>query len=659
MTNPILALSAYAEHERALGHLGAPGFRPVEFHICIDLDFQGVCQQVRGLSQPSETRKNMVQGVVLWVPMIDRSSDKTPRILGDDERYIVSDTTCRNLFVQRLDEIAAVLEEAGVKHDKFEAVRRFYEHHLGTLDLDDLEIEIRAARVGRAAGFRPNITFSVSEEGLGGEPILTDQELVTHLRPSLYRGEELIATCCLTGLEVPVARLHGQVRGSALSKAGAQDTGARLISFNNENAQSYGTTTKTGYLNGPMDARIVESYTDGFFLLNQFENRRAVIGSERRVVYNFMARDGGAAIIERERAAIIGDTSGEESEKARQELAVINALSHHPHAASGPLAISLDDPINTLVIAPQGGRLAIVDFAEMPVAERYAQVERWAEDMRLEHGPQVRQPFVNIKQFLAALQGFVPEARSVNEWPDGDREVFTQDLYLAATMGRTLGPDILIAAIHAWRSTVQGVRGVLAKKGAQPPEIERYVMRTQHRLAALAKLCLTRGPESQRCPLPAELDRECDLLPYLYGRMFACMVFAQERAQPSINSGFTSMMGAAMRSPGAVLTRLQAKSSSHVERMRKMAERLDQSGGNEKERAIAWASFRKVSADMAEACGLVGGRPWKMALTPQEQGTFMVGYYLQRTAFFRRSETAGSDEPEIPEVPPSPVQEAA
>jgi CRISPR-associated protein Csd1 len=174
---------------------------------------------------------------------------------------------------------------------------------------------------------------------------------------------------------------------------------------------------------------------------------------------------------------------------------------------------------------------------------------------------------------------------------------------LRAIVGGTRYPDALYS-------------GILMRVRA-----ERTVDRTK---AAAVKTCLTQNGihyESYKEVVQVALNETSAYKPYVLGRLFALLEQAQESANPGINATITDKyFDSACATPRLAFPTLLKLSRHHIS----------------KDEKWGWRSDRLIGevTDLLEA----EDDPYPAHLTPEEQGLFILGYYHQRQARFKKKD---------------------
>jgi CRISPR-associated protein Csd1 len=542
-------------------------------------------------------------------PLAGRTSGIRAYFLSDKTQYTLGaggdkPTRDAQAFAASRDKHLAYLD--GSDDPGAVAVRRFFEtwdpSDAATLDHWD-----------EAAG--SNLVFK-----LDGTPgFIHDRPVLRDIWQRRFAEENDARTrqCLVSGESAPAAMLHPAVKGVP----GAQSSGAYLVSFNAEAFCSYGQGVADKGLNAPVSQERAFAYTTALNdLLRRDSGHKLQLG-ETTVVF-WADKD---TPFETVLPAMFGgnrDTSGL-SEAARARL----------DGTLQRIEKGLD-PLDDLSDAEAGLRFYILGLAT-PSQARLT-VRFWLVTT-LGH------LLAGIRDHVAALQierRFEKEPATPSIWrliaetaQDRDlnnavpglhagllRAVLTGGPYPAGLLGRAL----------------ERIRVECGKSNQRDDPVN-------HTRAALIKAVLIRRAPDDTRPVPPEvtrmsLDTESTDIPYRLGRLFAAMEKAQQDAQgQNLNRTLRdSYFATASAAPRSVFPRLLRLTQHHISKA---------NYGSTSDRRIA-AIVEEMTMDDA----------FPPQLTLEEQGRFVLGYYHQRNAFYRKT---GQGKPDVPESDTQTTEEEA
>jgi CRISPR-associated protein Csd1 len=396
--------------------------------------------------------------------------------------------------------------------------------------------------------------------------------------------------CLVTGQIAPVARLHPSIKGVW----GAQSSGASLVSFNLDAFSSYGHEQGD---NAPVSEAAAFAYTTA---LNRFlakdSGHRIQIGDASTV---FWADASDAEVAAEAEDFFAGYCDpGAEDKLAKDKIAVqLERIRQGQRLEEVAPKLAEGVRFHVLGLAPNAARLSIRFWWENDFGTLTANYQRYLEDMRLDPPP--RDGWPPIWRYLSelAVQGKrenVPPLVA-GEWM---RAILTSSRYPLTLMSAVLMRIRTDGKVNALR-------------------------------AAMLKSVLIRNFEME---VPVALDSANTDKGYILGRLFAVYEELQRAALGGhINATIKDKFyGAASASPQKVFRALDAGAQNHFSKLKK------QSPG----RAVNLEKLLMSITDLMEP----DGDPIPAALVPAEQALFGIGYYHQRSDFFRKHDDETSPE---------------
>jgi len=427
-----------------------------------------------------------------------------------------------------------------------------------------------------------NVVFALEQERLNR---------VIHERPEAKMlwarlsagGDKSLMTCLVTGERAPVARLHQAIKGVW----GAQVAGASIVSFNLDAFTSY--EHEQGD-NAPVSEAAAFAYTTALNKFLETESRNRVqIGDASTVFWADASNVETAEEAEGIFAALFADIKGldESTEAVKIGILLEKIRQGLPLAEVAP-ELTRDVRFYILGLAPNAARLSVRFWLENDFGTMARNYQRFIADMQIEPPP--RDPYPALWKYLAETavlgkrENVLPNL--AGEWMRAILVGTPYPLTLLSTVLMRLRADKEINALRV---------GIL-------------------------KALLIRNYQWEA---PVALDPGNTDKGYLLGRLFAAYEQAQTAALGSkVNATIKDKFyGAASAQPRKVFSLLDKGSANHLSKVGK------QSPG------------RKVNLEkeIGEIMGLMepSSDPFPASLSTQEQALFGLGYYHQRSEFFR------------------------
>jgi CRISPR-associated protein Csd1 len=396
-------------------------------------------------------------------------------------------------------------------------------------------------------------------------------------RRAAAKGEDepvMTGVSLVDGEEEELARLHPQLSGVA----GANTSGAAIVSFNKDAFESYG---KSQSYNAPVGTRDAFRYTTALNRLLADGARRTRIGDATVVFWSDRA-DGADA------EEIFYEIFGEDASKddpAEHAATVDRVRSFLDAARQGRLSDRIQDPdapFYVLGLSPNAARLSVRFWLTGTVWQFAQRLATHVEQLEMT-GARLDDPPLVIRRLL------LETAREPKDIPP----------QLAGEVARAVlaelpYPQALFNAV---------VRRVRVDSGMN------------HRRAAILKAYLIRNRGME---VPVALDRDHLDEAYQLGRLFAAQEKTQEdAAETKLNSTIKDrFFGSAGAMPASVLPRLLRLHQHHLNKLANEGLRI---------------SREKL---VGEICGRIHRFPSHLPL--EKQGLFYIGYYHQRQDFFTK-----------------------
>lgn len=535
-----------------------------------------------------EGRKRKPRPMMVPQP-VKRASNIAPNFLWDKTAYSLGVTagdgkrTVREhaAFKERHEKELAGTEDEGLKALLLFLRQWTPEQFAGPLWPDELKDQ--------------NVAFALESDRL--------QNLYLHDRPAAralwlrVSGEASGAeqVCLVTGERGPVARLHPSIKGVW----GGQTAGASIVSFNLDAFKSYGHDQGD---NAPVSEAAAFAYTTA---LNRFLERgsghRIQIGDASTV---FWADSSDRALAEDAEAiffAMVADQDDAAEDKAETEKIAIllKRLRKGEQLETIDPGLSKGVRFYVLGLAPNAARISIRFYFEDDFGVLAKNYQRFVDDMRIDPPP--REPYPPLWRYLreTAVLG-----KSENVPPNLAGE------WMRAILTGTRYPLTLMSAVLT-RIRADGEINAL-------------------RVGILRALLIRNFHKGKEAPVA--LDTENRNKGYLLGRLFAVYEQAQTAALGrNVNATIKDKFyGSASATPRNVFALLERGSANHLAKIGK-------------ERPGQRVNLEKLIGGIMDAME-PGDDPFPASLNAAEQALFGLGYYHQRQEFFRKRDTAGSEE---------------
>lgn len=390
----------------------------------------------------------------------------------------------------------------------------------------------------------------------------------------------------LSGAEEELARLHPQIKGVA----GANTTGAAIVSFNLAAFESYG---KSQSFNAPVGTHDAFRYTTALNRLLADNARRLRIGDATVVFWSDRAEAEDAEPFFR-------DVLADEAPRNAEDAAVVDRVKSFLTAArQGRLGDLISDPtapFYILGLSPNASRLNVRYWLTGTVDEFAGRLARHAERLEMTGEPPNASPLIIRRLILET-------AREPKDVPPN----------LAGEVARAVLADLPYPQV-LFNSVVRRIR---TDSGMN------------HRRAAILKACLIRNQNQE---VPVALNKDHPDEAYQLGRFFAVLEYAQTSALGNINRTVKdAYFGAAAATPSTVFPRLIRLNHHHLEKLPANPAEAHAAGARTK------GFFERINQ---EVCSRVSRFPTHLSL--ERQGLFYIGYFHQRQDFFTKR-TGGNE----------------
>lgn len=431
--------------------------------------------------------------------------------------------------------------------------------------------------------------------------------------------------CLVTGQPGAIARIHPSIKGVA----GAQSSGAALVSFNCPSFTSYG---KEQSVNAPVSESAARAYTSALNYLLQRAHRQTVrIGDTSMVFWADRATPLEKAVtdffgLEAPAAAASGEGAQQDMEQIARIRGILRALRRGESLNQADRELDGGARFFILGLAPNASRLSVRFWLTATLEVLLRHVARWYADLEIERQfPDSEPEFPPMWLLVRALEPQRKAKKRRQEATDTSRDASSTSKKTSEKVPPELAGDMVRCFLTGCRFPENVFAALMQRIHADK--------RVGYFRAALIKayLCRNYSKEMEGIPMYA-LNGETKNIGYRLGRAFALLEKAQQdAAERDLNAPLSERyIGAASATPRVVFPVLLRLNTHHVTKARK--------GRN-----AYGVIFKKR---MAEILAEVPTLPATLSLA--DQALFFLGYYHQINDIYRKkdasAQTAETDE---------------
>ena len=574
------ALTAYYQTLERAGKIAAPGWAPVKVSFALCLGNDGALEQVISVQTEQPRGKKTVlapRSISLPAP-VKRTVGVAANFLCDNSGYILGiDNKGRPRRTREC----------------FDACKALHEKILDGVDTTAARAVLAFFRAWDSERAREHLALAEYLEEIlsGGNLIFRTDEGFVHEDPEIRRawenyyhsaGDGPRGICLVTGEEGPVEAVHPAIK----NVAGAQSSGAALVSFNAPAFCSYG---KEQNLNAPTGKFAAFAYTAALNHLLSDRDHVYRVGDATVVCWAKGGGDGYAGLFggfafDAPTPYTLSDLRG-----------MVKSL-----CGGRPVdyeAEKLDPNMDFYILglSPNAARLSVRFFLHNTFGKFLRSIQ--AHYDRLEIIRPAYDKFELLPLWKVLGETVNQNARDKSPAPDLASEV------LRAVLNNTRYPVTLLNGvtlrIRAEREVTRGRAAIL----------KAYYLKNPH-------------PDVPKEVLSVSLNETSANIPYDLGRLFSVLESIQEAANPGINTTIKGKyFNSAAATPAVIFPVLVNLAQKHLKKLR---------GSN-----VGLAIF--YEKQVTELCGRLGENyPTRMTL-PQ-QGSFHLGYYHQTQARYQKKE---------------------
>lgn len=577
-----MILQALTDHYETLvkqDRLARPGWSDAKVSFALSIDDSGALTQVLSLKTEQPRGKKAVlapQSMPLPVAPSGRTSTaKKPAFLWDNSKYILGiyfkDGLCQSLEYFNASKKLHHDILNGVNSPAARALLAFFDRW----DPEKASQHPAFVRDWEELISGANLVFRFRGGYLQDDPLIR-QAWQDHYSAA-GEGPEMV--CLVTGQKSPAEAIHPAVKGLA----GAQSSGAALVSFNAPAFCSYG---REQNLNAPVGKYAAFAYTAALNYMLADREHLVRVGDTTVL---FWAKDGKSAYQSLFSAFALGRTS---SYSAADLVEMVKALFQGKSVLYEETKLDPDMEFYILGLAPNAARLSVRFFLRSTFGAFLQNVQRHNERLEI-----VRPAFDKFETI--PLWKLLDETVNQNSRDKLPSPVLAGEV-LRSVLTDTHYPALLLNGvtlrIRAEKEVTRGRAAIL----------KAYYLKNTNPYIAKEVLTVSLNPD---CPDSA----------YVLGRLFSVLEAIQSAANPGINATIKDKyFNSASSTPSRVFPTLINLTQKHL---RKLDKGLS-------------VSYDKQLTGLLSKLG--ENFPDRMNL-PQ-QGSFQLGYYHQTQARYQKKE---------------------
>ena len=579
-----MILQALTEYYRALerqGKIAAPGWGPVKVSFALCIGDDGTLQQAVSVqTEQVRGKKTVLAPRVVSLPApVKRTVGVAANFLCDNSSYMLG------------------VDDKGKPERTrlcFEACKALHEQALDGVDSPAARAILAFFRAWEPEKARENAALLEHLEEIlaGGNLVFRTEEGFVHDDPAVRQAWEAYyntsgdgpqGVCLVTGEQGPIESVHPAIK----NVAGAQSSGAALVSFNAPAFCSYG---KEQNLNAPTGKYAAFAYTAALNHLLADREHVYRVGDATVVCW---AKGGGSFY-----QSLFGWAAMGQSEPSYDESELRGMVKRLCRGEAVDFHAERLDPgmdFYVLGLSPNASRLSVRFFLRNTFGGFLRNAEAHQERLKI-----VRPSFDKFEGLpLWKLLGETVNQNTRDKVPTPElagevvRAILTDTRYPATLLnGATL-------RIRAEREVTRGRAAIL----------KAYYLKNSH-------------PDVPKEVLTVGLNEESTHIPYTLGRVFSVLEAIQSAANPGVKTTIKDKyFNSAAATPAAIFPLLISLAQKHLKKLR----------GSNTGLAIA---LDKQLTDLLNRLG--ENYPTRMNL-PQ-QGAFQLGYYQQLQARYQKKE---------------------
>lgn len=581
-----MILQALVEHYEDLAaqnQLPPPGWSNANISYALYINDAGELEQTVSLQTEGERgkKKALVPRSMSLPAAVKRSSgissnflwDNSTYLLGIDEkgkpkRSLECFSACKALHHRLLD---------GLDSPAARAVLAFFDHWDPTLAREHPALADKLESILTGA----NLVFWYHGSHPQDDPRIQKDPLIREAWQNHYdaAGDGPDMVCLVTGKKGPAEAVHPAIKGMA----GAQSSGAALISFNGDAFCSYG---REQSLNAPTSKYAAFAYTSA---LNHLLADREYAGRIGDTTVLFWAAGGQKAYQSFPVAALFG---------APTSYSVTDLQKMMRDLCKGTTVVFEEtklDPSRTfyvLGLSPNAARLSVRFFLRNSFGNFVRNILAHQERLDIVHPPS--DSFADLPIWRLLNETVNQNSRDKSPTPGMAGET------LRAILNDTPYPATLLNGV---RLRIRAEREITRGRAAV---LKAYYLKKPH-------------PDMPKEVLTVSLNPDSSNIPYALGRMFSVLEAIQSSANPGINATIKDKyFNSASATPSRVFPSLLNLTQKHLRKL---------------DKGLNISYSRQLTELTAKL-----GEEFPDRLSLPQQGAFQLGYYHQTQARYQKKE---------------------
>ena len=581
------ALTDYYHVLEREGKIAAPGWSPVKVFFALELGADGTLERVISIqTQQPRGKKTVLAPQIISLPApVKRTVGVSANFLCDNSSYMLG------------------IDDKGKPQrtrECFDACRALHEQLLDGVDSPAARAVLAFFRTWDPAQARehPALAEQLDDVLTGGNLVFHTAEGYAHSDPAVRRaweahynaaGDGSQGICLVTGEYGPVEAVHPAIK----NVAGAQSSGAALVSFNAPAFCSYG---KEQNLNAPTGKSAAFAYTAALNHLLADRDHVYRVGDATVVCW---ARGGGDLY-----QSLFGFAAMGQAEPSYAESDLRNMVEQLCQGDPVEFREQRLDPnmdFYVLGLSPNAARLSVRFFLRNTFKDFLRNVQ--AHQGRLKIVRPAYDRFETLPLWKLLSETVNQNSRDKSPAPDLAGET------LRAILNDTLYPATLLNGVTL---RIRAEHEVTRSRAAM---IKAYYKK-------LAEVTKHENPDIPEEVLQVSLNENSANTPYTLGRLFSVLEAIQAAANPGINATIKDKyFNSAAATPAVIFPILLNLAQKHLKKLRSS-------------NAGLVVFYDKQLTDL---CSRIGETyPAHMSL-PQ-QGSFQLGYYCQTQARYQKKE---------------------
>ncbi len=583
-------------------HVPSFGFSSAKVGFALNISEKGELLDLISLKVEGNKGKKLVDRMLTVPEQLKRAgTNAPPNFLCDNSKYVLgiddkgNPQRTKDAFIAFKELHFHVLKEA--KGIAAKAVLTFLDNW--NIDVADQNPVLNKNLNDLYEG--SNIVFRL--DGQIGF-IHNDEEIKKLWKKNNSKSEnDVIGQCLITGERTSIARLHPNIK----NVKDAQPMGASIVSFNASAYESYG---KTQSYNSPVSKHSAFAYSTVLNHMLANQKQRIQIGDATTVFWAESPEDIYIDLAAELFNPTIKQTEKESKDVYKRDTKIEKLVKDVlMRAKSGQKINDLEGKIDLqtkfyiLGLSPNASRLSIRFFHSDSFGSFVDKTAQHYKDMEIvkdfDHKPD------NIPIWMMLGETVSPKSKNKD----------TSPLLAGAVMRSILNGGAYPTSLF---------NAVMIRVRADIDDKEKNIHRVNYIRAAIIKAYLLRNARIQKNTkleevLTVSLNEQSTNTDYLLGRLFAVLEKAQQDANPGINATIKDRyFASASATPAAVFPILLRLAQHHIAKS-----------------DYGYAIDRKIESIMNEIS------KFPSHLTLEQQGTFVLGYYHQRVAFYQKSDKTG------------------